>query len=328
MSRRISFDFLPFQKSITIELLEDQNQRLCTAVWEHLPYSSIETHTVVSGKNLYHQIPIVTPFFVEGDYFVKRPDAPIGTVFLPDVQSLFFKYGHVSEQNSFPPIGMVVPEDLPVLQEVGKLCWEAIYTTKEPVVIVARREDTRVALHDIRFQLISPKAVAHPVFQRLITAINEEIERIWTTPPSEVLKMFKGEIEIRPGSYGQFLSGLMIMAGEVRSLTGLAIAGGLLRTCEDPHSNLQVLKVMTKNLMHMPAEFLGYCGLSHIWDFAKVIFDEWDQLSSKQDFYAVMSSFATYINQINIWVLHYFPWDIGGERFTYASLKPRLGDGA
>ena len=317
MTRRITFDFLPFDKSITIQLRDDKNQDLCNAVWQHLPYASIETHTVVSGKNIYHQIPVVSPFFVEGDEFLKRQDAPIGTVFLPDVQSLFFKYGDVSEQNSHPAIGHVIPEDLATLQEVGVLCWEAIYTTKEPVVIVARRTEEKVALQDVQFNLVDPDSVSHPVFRQLIQDMNEEIERIWYTPPAEIFNIFAGKVDTRPGSYGQFLSGLMIMAGEVRAITGIAIVGGLLRACQDPSSNLQVLKVMTKNLMLMPTEFVGYCGLSNVWKFAKTIFDEWDHLASKEEYFSVMSSFATYINQLNIWVLHYFPWDIEDERFKY-----------
>ncbi|MEM9455904.1 MAG: hypothetical protein AAGF11_17120 [Myxococcota bacterium] len=324
--RRITFDFLTFAKSITIELDERRNQGLCDAVWGHLPYASIETHTVVSGHNIYHQIPIVSPFFVEGDDFVKRTEAPVGTVFLPDVQSLFFKYGEVSEQNEHPPIGRVIPEDLPILLEVGKRCWEAIYRTKEPVIIVARREGEPATLEDVPYRLIDPTTVSHPVFRRLITDINAEITRIWTRPPPSVLEMFAGSVDTRPGSYGQFLSGLMIMAGEVRTLTGIATCGGLLRACQDPHTDLRVLKIMTKNLMHMPTEFLGYCGLSAVWRFAKVLFDQWDALTTKDEYFAVLSSYATYINQLNIWVLHYFPWDIGDDdRFKYATSTPRTG---
>jgi hypothetical protein len=317
MSRQITFDFLPFNKSITVQLREDKNQDLCNVLWQNLPYASIETHTVVSGKNLYHEIPILSPFFVEGDDFIRRPEAPVGTVFLPDIQTVMFKYGDVSEQNSFPPIGHVVPADLPVLQEVGILCWQAVYTTKEPVVIIARRSDENVTLQDIQFNLVNPDTMSHPIFRQLIKDMNEEIERIWFTPPSEMFNVFAGKVGTRPGSYGQFLSGLMIMAGEVRAITGAAIVGGLLRSCQDPSSDLQVLKVMTRNLLLMPTEFVGYCGLPNVWKFAKVIFDEWDHLASKEEYFSVMASYATYINQLNVWVLHYFPWDIQDERFKY-----------
>ena len=321
MSKRVTVNFIPLKRKITFELCSEQNQALCEAIWNALPYCSIETHTVVSGKNIYHQVPIVTPFFIEADYTIPRHDAEIGTVFLPDIQSLFFKYGYVSEKGNHPPIGKVFEGDIQTMIKVGKLCWEAIYLTKEPMIVVITREgEVMPAYQTLPFKLIEPKTLHHPIMQTLLHKINTAIEQIWVYPPQEVLSIFDGKSKNRPGSYGQFLSTLIVMAGEVRNLTGLGTLGGLLKTCQSAKSDLQILKIMTMNL-HFPTEFLGYCGLNTLWQIAETIFDNFDTLVSKDEYFSIISSFALYINQLNIWILHYFPWSISDQLFSYSTLE-------
>jgi hypothetical protein len=66
-----------------------------------------------------------------------------------------------------------------------------------------------------------------------------------------------------------------------------------------------------------PTEFLGYCGLNTLWDITKQVVAVLDEITAPEDFLALMSHMSTYINALGSWNLQLFPWELGGDKWSF-----------
>lgn len=141
--------------------------------------------------------------------------------------------------------------------------------------------------------------------------IEKETEAIQYTPDEQVLKMFHhGIIESRAGSYGQYFTTLVFAEGDCRALA-FYNANNLLLVAEEDHFNLDHLKTMAHIYLPIGSEFLGYCGLKTIWEFAQEVTGALDTLESKEDYKELISAFNNYVAVVHGWIHHYFPWKLG-----------------
>ncbi|HLL35917.1 MAG TPA: hypothetical protein VK545_18995, partial [Streptomyces sp.] len=136
----------------------------------------------------------------------------------------------------------------------------------------------------------------------------EETERIWLAPPAELDDLHQGIIPSQAGNFGTVLPTLLFVNGETRPL-GYAAYGGLVRAAVQGMP-MDSLVHMTRLLVGIPAEFLGYCGLEKLWAFTQRLLDVLDRLD-RDDFYAVTSQMALYINCLGGWNLQLYPWETG-----------------
>src|SRR4030042_1087182 len=118
--------------------------------------------------------------------------------------------------------------------------------------------------------------------QKLRQEIDAEIKRIWLEEPEEVRKIFAGFIDSGAGSYGQYFTTVVFMAGEVRAL-GLLVFTGCLRARDDPDFDLGQIRKLSQMLVPVCAEFLGYCGLTKVWDFSRRYLDLVDKIESRDE---------------------------------------------
>ncbi|WP_308250791.1 hypothetical protein [Nonomuraea rhizosphaerae] len=283
--------------------LDERNADLAQGLWDALPYRSLQGHALVAGHHLYHVAPIHSLLHLPAPYRVDRRTVPDGTVFCSRLQHLGIKYGELTEPMPATPIGRVVPEDTDALVAAGHAVWDAVYTTKRPVIAEVRRKGEPGG-HSL------PRLHASdPAVDGLIGDLHAETERIWLQAPPELVDLHEGRIPSRAGSFETVMTTLLFVNGETRPL-GYSCYGGLVRAALDGMP-LDSLRQMARLMAATPAEFLGYCGLGTLWAFTRRVLDSLDRVGDHEDFVALMAHMALYVNCLGGWNLHLFPWQAG-----------------
>lgn len=310
MNRQITLRWVQPDITVTADLLEDLNPKMCQVLWDHLPYRSVQLHALISNEHLYHYNPIVESMFLESQHTESRARAPVGTVFLSYLQHLSVKYGMVTEDLPAAPVARVLEEHLPALAEAGRRCWQATSRTKEIIEVQVARAG-QPADRGYRTIQAFPR-VNDPGVQQLIDDIRAASTAIWVEPPQDVLDIHAGRIGTRAGSYDQYFSTMVFVNGEQRAL-GYNAFGGLLKSCVNSEITLPALKQITRNFVEIPAEFLEYCGMAVQGGFSRRALALLDKLESKEEYASLLSALTMYGNLLNGWNLHYFPWFHGDE---------------
>ncbi|MFE9397032.1 hypothetical protein [Streptomyces flavidovirens] len=286
--------------TVTAEL-DERNRELADALWESLPYRSLQGHALVAGEHLYHVAPIHELVHMHPSHRIAdRREAPDGTVFLSGLQHLGIKYGELTEPMPAAPVGQIRSEDIPALLKAGQAIWDAVYSTKKQILVEVRKAGTAGGHRIPRLTAADAEA------DQLIRDVHTETERIWLSEPVELGDMHRGWIPSGAGTRGTVLPTLLFVNGETRPL-GYASYGGLARGAVGDMP-LDSLRQMARLLVGVPAEFLGYCGLEKLWAFTQRFLSCLDHLD-RDDFLAVTQHMALYINCLGGWNLHLFPWD-------------------
>ncbi|GAB3212439.1 hypothetical protein ACQEU5_16370 [Marinactinospora thermotolerans] len=307
--RQIEIEWVQPGITVTADLSWERNPELAELLWTGLlPYNSLQNHALVSGNHLYHLIADPRLVYTEARYKEDRTKSPDGTVFLSQLQHLAVKYGPLTEYLPAAPVGSVVPEDIDALREAGRACWKAAWETKQPIEVRVRRKGEAVT----DFALPRTPPVDHPGVQKLVEEIQDETERVWITPPAEIVDMHQGRIASRAGSYDQYFSTLVFLNGEVRPL-GYCALNGLLKICRTTDLTLNDLKRITPTFIKTPAEFLGYTGLDTLWRFTQQVLTLLPDVETREQYFALVNALALYANMLNTWNLHFFPWQHGTD---------------
>ncbi|MGW0247213.1 cucumopine synthase-related protein [Nocardia goodfellowii] len=290
--------------TVTAEL-DGRNPELADALWEALPYRSLQGHALVAGAHLYHVAPIPSLLHLPASTRIPdRRDAPDGTVFCSALQHLGIKYGTLTEPMPASPVGRIRTADLPTLLEAGRAVWDSVYSTKRPITAEVRKAGMPGG-HRIPHLI-----AADPEANRLIHDVYTATERAWLTEPPELADLHRGLIASGAGSFDTVLPTLLFVNGETRPL-GYATYGGLVRAAVQGMP-MDSLRHMARLLVGLPAEFLGYCGLAQLWSFTQRFLGCLDQLD-RDDFLSVVSQLALYVNCLGGWNLHLYPWETGSH---------------
>ncbi|WP_251145635.1 hypothetical protein [Streptomyces sp. McG3] len=300
--RHIEISWSDLGITVTAEL-DGRNAELADALWDALPYQSLQGHALVAGEHLYHAAPIPSLLHLTPDTRIAdRREAPNGTLFCSGLQHVGIKYGTLTEPMPATPVGRIRQEDIPALLEAGKAIWDSVYATKKPILVEVRRAGTAGG-HRI------PKLVAtNSDASRLIDDVYAATEKAWLSEPKELADLHAGVIPSGAGSFDTVLPTLLFVNGETRPL-GYATYGGLVRGAVQGMP-MDSLRHMTRLLVGVPAEFLGYCGLEQLWSFTQRFLNCLDQLD-REDFLSVVGQLALYINCLGGWNLHLYPWEAG-----------------
>ncbi|WET81644.1 hypothetical protein P3102_10740 [Amycolatopsis sp. QT-25] len=197
----------------------------------------------------------------------------------------------------------MIPEHPDRLREVGRLCWEAVYQSKEVIEVRV----TRAGLPRARWSFFEAPSVGSARVQSLIGAIHAEAERSWIAPPKEIVDIHAGQIGSRAGSYNQYFATLVFVNGETRPL-GYAVLNSLVRLCQTTDLPSKVLCQITPAFLRPSVAFLGYCGLDKLLRWTEETMALLQELESKAEYLALISTLAFYVNLLNAWNLHFFPW--------------------
>jgi len=301
MHKTIYIKFLPYNITIEAQIFLDSNYSLSKPILDVLPYRSVMTHTLVSGGNIYHFTPITDRFVLKPDKLTNRQSAPIGTIFLPDPQSLFIKYDQIFETNDFPAIGRVVPSDITKLIEIGKLCWQSVYKTKEIIQVEITSEDS--GNHHIKTHQIFPdtKLINNIRVKDCADKIIMEATKIWLCPPDDLKKIFQNK--------DVYLSVKHFVASTLQHLGILGSSNSLLQISDISQINIDYLRLLTDKIMcKYNFYFLKDCGLEKLHELSEEFYSIINLIDNKKEYFLVLSLFSTYISQLHLWSLNYFPW--------------------
>ncbi|MEO6082282.1 MAG: hypothetical protein ABIQ18_04175 [Umezawaea sp.] len=308
--RQIEIAWESIGARVRIELDEEHNAQLVEPLWAALPYRTLQAHALVAGDCIYHVPPAHDLLHAVPDHRVDRKIQPNGTVFCSAVQHLTIKYGELTEPMPTAPIGTVVPEDVDQLPKIGQMVWDSVYANGSPILAQVRRVDGEAG-HGVR-RLPAESERAREVIERIAA----ETERILVDPPEELVAAHEGRFDSGAGTKESVLTTLVCINGETRPL-GYVSQTGLVRAARLSDVSLPALVEMAKILLVKPTEFLGYCGLDTLWDLTQEVVALIETTKSKEDFVALLSQLATYTNALGAWNLQLFPWDLGGDSWTF-----------
>lgn len=302
--RQIGISWQPLNIHVTVNLDEERNSNLADLLWESLPYRSLQGHALVAGRHLYHAAPIHGLLSANSPYRVDRRTMEDGTITCSRLQRVSIKYGELSEPMLSSPIGHVVEEDRDVLTGAGLAIWEAVYNTKQPIIVEVRRAGQPGGHHITRLHARSE------VVDSLIEDIYEQTESDWLTPSVPLTDLYTGHIQSGAGSFDTVLTTLLFVSGDVRSL-GHSIYGGLVRSSENLDVPIEYLRELSRMLINDSAEFVKYCGLDILGEFNQRVLDTLTEIDDRGDFTALMTHMSLYLNCLCGWTLQLFPWHVG-----------------
>lgn len=320
--RQIEIEWVGLGRKVTADLFDNKNTELSDLLWSYLPYNSIQSHALVSGDHLYHVAPIAKLVYTHASTREDRTKSPYGTVFLSQLQHMAVKYGELTEYLSAAAVGQVIPEHIPILKQAGQEVWNAAYRTKQVIEVRVTKKGEACT----EFVLPSPSQAHARSVAELVQKIHAETQKIWVTPPEEILNIHAGRIKSRAGSRDQYFATMLFVNGEQRPF-GYGALGGLVKSCFNSEISLEVLKQITPNFIKVPAEFLGYCGLDTQWEFTQQTIAVLKDVHTIEDYVALLETLSTYANCLNGWNLHYFPWK-HGEDHKYEAVLPAEFAGA
>ncbi|KAB8236919.1 cucumopine synthase [Aspergillus alliaceus] len=272
------------QINTTVSAVMDSeaNPRLVNLLCKHLPYRSLQDHALVSGDHLYHLVPAEELIYTHTDHKVpNRVTEPDGTVFLSGLRHLAIKYGPRTEYLPAAPCGrdadMSEPtENLPLISEGA--------------------------------------GVTAPV-KRLVQEINDETEKFWSGVSADLSIVHRGMTPSRAGSKGSYFATMVFINEEIRPL-GYNLLNNILSVATtQPRFNLEHHITLYRVFAFTPAEFVGYVGGKHLHStYRKIddlinssIQDNRVRDTAREDFLALISAFARYVNLLNAQNLHLFP---------------------
>ncbi|PWY72280.1 cucumopine synthase [Aspergillus heteromorphus CBS 117.55] len=314
-SRRIKIKWPQVGITVTAHMNDTVNPRLIDLLFEHLPYRSLQNHALVSGDHLYHLVPSEMLIYTHADY--KVPDRtlePDGTVFLSGLQHLAIKYGPLSEYLPAAPCGNVIPEDMENLRLAGNAVWKACNKTKQIIEVIVWDASQPEPTEHLPLQL--ERIGVTDEVKALVHRIHDETERYWSGICPDIETVHNGLAGSLAGSKGSYFATMVFLNGEVRPL-GYNILNNILAVAAtQPHFDLQHLITLYRVFTSTPSEFVGYTGATFLCStyrqidalITERIQPNPDTEQAREDFLAMISAFARYVNLLNAQNLHIFPW--------------------
>ena len=116
------------------------NQKFCDAFCQHLPFTTISQHTLVTGEALTFYVPWCGLEAVPlAERRFRWNELPVGNVIWgPLLGGMAIKYGPCTEVLWTMPIFRVPEQYLDDLKKAGRAIWEATFNTKELIEVEYR----------------------------------------------------------------------------------------------------------------------------------------------------------------------------------------------
>lgn len=140
-------------------------------------------------------------------------------------------------------------------------------------------------------------------------SIEREIEKVWIEEPDEIKKLRFGIVPTKAGTYGQYFTTLIWGSAEVRCLGYISLYN-LIRASEGEAFTLEQCKKLARLFIPTTSNFLGYCALPTVGRLADDLLESLETLQTKDNYRELMMAFWTYVNRMQMWVHHIFPWGL------------------
>ena len=141
MPRRMEIHWPDFDVTLTADLLDDENPKLCERLWQALPFETLPMHSMGAGKIFKVPIPITlrpTPEAKLG----FMPDQPPGTILYCIGMGFFLIFGKpVVEPFTLLRIAMIPEKELEKLNSVVPELEDAFWFTKKVNKVIFRKQE-------------------------------------------------------------------------------------------------------------------------------------------------------------------------------------------
>ena len=136
--RKIAVRFPDFDTDMVIEL-EERNKELCDEVWDALPFSYVQEHSLVSGQSMYGWVPVISVAKVP--FRVRRDQSPIGFVGFNQStgNKITMKYGPLTEPLYANCLGYIPEQYHEKLKEIGEAVWNNYFLEKKVYIVEMKR---------------------------------------------------------------------------------------------------------------------------------------------------------------------------------------------
>jgi hypothetical protein len=298
MGRLIDIHWPSLNVKVVAELNDERNPELCEEFWQHLPFTIMQAHPVVSGASMYAWTPIVSSAPVHHRELIT--ECPVGRLRYSQStgNKMSVQYGVGLEPLAQPVLGQVLPEYCDLLPAVGKVVWNNLFWEKNLLFV-------EVSRHDQAAQAPQPAPAANLLPETKIFLA--EAERIQTTEPEELRAIRLGQIE-STGTYGQYFTAWDFANGMLRDYIMYTMYPLLTLSNKLSPKDLSV----ALNEFDVPySAYLSVSGLKKLEEFAGLLRDAVARAETKEEIQQLLRAFLKYGNRLCAWSYHYFPWYLG-----------------
>ena len=130
MVKQFEIEWPDFNVTITADLNEEENRKLCADFWNALPFETIFAASMSAGEMF--KVPVPVSLADETGAKLRHfPAEPPGSILsLGFMGSLLVKYGVVAEPFKIPRVGLISNADLVKFQPVAIKLRDAYFFTK------------------------------------------------------------------------------------------------------------------------------------------------------------------------------------------------------
>ncbi|GAQ09177.1 hypothetical protein ALT_6498 [Aspergillus lentulus] len=309
-SPNITFRLPGLGYTFRARLLVNENPDVVHQVLGQLPLKSVLGHVVIAGETFWTPTRIV---HLGRNHMVQRHR---GAVYLnAPGQSICITYGKITESAKINKFAEVFEEDLPKLEEIGKLVYQQT---------VALPRHTLMEVHissESCPRLKGPES--HPVatlpaspnghWLEVKALIEKEIDRVWLAEPIEIQKIRWGVIDSGAGSGEQYFTVLVHLEAYLMVVGG-DVMSRFLKIAQYEEIQLPALNRITKEFLVENFdlfEFMADLGLESMFQIGQLYSNALDTLASKEEYIQLTGAMQTYINRMHRWAYFIFPWHLG-----------------
>lgn len=137
----IRLDFPAISQVLRATLLWDVNPVLVGRFVDTLPFQTVYSHTTASGQGAYAPTKVVGTIPARHQLLTEMKPGTL-TLSTDNYKTLGLFYGRITEPlPGFPPVAVVVDEDLAAMAVVGREIWLSNTVTHEPLVVTVSAEE-------------------------------------------------------------------------------------------------------------------------------------------------------------------------------------------
>ena len=149
-------------------------------------------------------------------------------------------------------------------------------------------------------------------WEQLKADIETSFQAMQKDEPKELYNFRTNKAGTEAGSFGEYWAVIDFAVGMLRDLAGYTMYP-IFQMALKPEFTLEHIREIYM-LMHPPVtEYLGYSGMFELRTFCRRFRECFDEFESKDEFIELYKVFLMYVNKLEAWCYHYFPWELGYE---------------
>ena len=150
MGKIFTINWPKLGKAVEAELIANQDRELRESFWNALPFSSIQSHAVCAGLQMYSPFRLVC--LPSNPNYEPMNEQGVGRVNLElHFQQLAITYGPLSESVPALPIAQIRDEHIEDIIQIGKMAWEnLLFNTEFILVHFDKKEEKRIYGYPLR----------------------------------------------------------------------------------------------------------------------------------------------------------------------------------